>query len=398
MAFNFKLFFRLTYYAFFKSKGTHGRLTGKRLRALALWYLVFPFYNLITWICLLLDDILFPQYRNQVVKDPTFIIGNFRSGSTLLQRLLAQDEEIFTSMKTWEIYVAPSLVQRKFLFWGIGIDRKVLKGAILKFVHRFDERWLKPVPIHSIGLFEAEEDEGVLLYNWTSSFLMFIYPFPDSLPPYWYFDTQVSERDQRLSMRFYRGIVQRHVYFHGGKRYLAKNPISCVKIKALREYFPDAKFIYLVRNPVDMLASKTSFFSFAWHYFNQPMERYPFKDVLLDFTRHCYTYPLRRLSELPTSEYMILDYDDLVAELESSTKKIYNHFGIPMSGRFSSILDEAVEQSASYISKHHYSLAEMGYTPEQVYNLYKDVFERFNFELDGKAMVAQVSKHEAVID
>jgi hypothetical protein len=301
-------------------------------------------------------------------------------------------------MKTWEIYVAPSLVQRKFLFWGIGIDRKVLKGAILKFVHRFDERWLKPVPIHSIGLFEAEEDEGVLLYNWTSSFLMFIYPFPDSLPPYWYFDTQVSERDQRLSMRFYRGIVQRHVYFHGGKRYLAKNPISCVKIKALREYFPDAKFIYLVRNPVDMLASKTSFFSFAWHYFNQPMERYPFKDVLLDFTRHCYTYPLRRLSELPTSEYMILDYDDLVAELESSTKKIYNHFGIPMSGRFSSILDEAVEQSASYISKHHYSLAEMGYTPEQVYNLYKDVFERFNFELDGKAMVAQVSKHEAVID
>ena len=84
MAFNFKLFFRLTYHAFFKSRGTHGRLTAKRLRALALWYLVFPFYNLVTWICLLLDDILFPQYRRQEIKDPTFIIGNFRSGSTLL--------------------------------------------------------------------------------------------------------------------------------------------------------------------------------------------------------------------------------------------------------------------------------------------------------------------------
>jgi hypothetical protein len=107
---------------------------------------------------------------------------------------------------------------------------------------------------------------------------------------------------------------------------------------------------------------------------------------------------LQRLAELPSTEYIILDYDDLVEELESSTKKIYNHFSIPMSDRFSVILDEAVEESAKYISKHHYSLAEMGYTPEQVYNLYQDVFERFNFELDGKAMMAQVSKHEAIID
>jgi hypothetical protein len=40
----------------------------------------------------------------------------------------------------------------------------------------------------------------------------------------------------------------------------------------------------------------------------------------------------------------------------------------------------------------------MGYTPEQVYNHYEDVFERFNFDLDGKAMVARISDHEAVID
>jgi hypothetical protein len=398
MVYNFKLFFRLAYRAFFKSKGTHGRLTLKRIRALALFYLVFPVYSLITWFCFFLDDILYPAYRRQAVKEPLFIIGNFRSGSTLLQRLLAKDEDVFTSMRTWEIYLAPSIVQRKFLHAVMAFDRRFLRGIIIKTTHRFDDRWLKTIPIHSVGLFEAEEDEGVLLYNWTSSFLMFIYPFLDSLPPYLYFDTQLSPEEQRLSMAFYQRCVQRHVYFHGGKRYVAKNPISCVKIKALREYFPDAKFIYLVRNPVDMLASKTSYFSFTWHYFSEPLERYPFRDVILDFTRHCYTYPLQRLSELPSSEYLILDYDDLVAELERSTKKIYNHFGIPLSEKFSVILDEAVEESANYVSKHHYSLEEMGYTPEQVYHHYQDIFERFKFQLDGKAMVAQVSKHEAVID
>jgi len=398
MGFNFKLFFRLTYWAIFKNKNTHGRLTPRRIRALLLWYIVFPFYNILTWICFFLDDIFYPQYRRQEIKEPVFIIGNFRSGSTLLQRLLARDEGVFTSMKTWEIYVAPSIIQRKILLLGAAIDRRFLGGFFLRFVDRFDARRLRTLPIHSISLFEVDEDEGVLLHNWTSSFLIFIYPFIEALGPYLYFDTKLSKEEQRKAMKFYYGCIQRHVYFHGGRRYISKNPASSVKIEAFRDYFIDPKFIYLVRNPVDMLASKTSYFSYIWSYFGEPTERYPFRDVILDFTKHWYNYPLERLSQIPSKDYLILEYNDLVEKLEVSVKSIYSHFGIPVSEDFGRTLEKAVEESAKFISKHQYSLAEMGYTPEQVYSQYKDVFERFNFDLDGKAMVAQVSDYEAVID
>ena len=398
MAFNFKLFFDLTFRAFFKTKNTHGRLTLKRIKMLFLWYLVFPLHNLITWICFFLDDIFYPGNKTQEVKEPIFIIGNFRSGSTLLQRLLAKDESVFTSMKTWEIYLAPSIIQRKF-WWMLGaIDKRILGGFFERLVHLFDEKQLGKIPMHKVGLYEAEEDEGVLLHSWSSTFLMFIYPFLDSLPQYLYFDSILPIEEQRKAVGFYKRCVQRHIYAHQGKQYIAKNPAFTVKIEALREFFPDAKFIYLARNPVDMLASKTSYFSYVFHYFGTPKEEYPYTDYILKFTKHWYTYPLELLKKYPTEQYMIINYDNLVGKLEDSVKGIYNHFSVPMSNKFAKILDAAVERSANYVSKHQYSLAQMGYTPEQVYNNYKDVFERFKFKLDGKAMMAEVREHEAVID
>ena len=39
----------------------------------------------------LLDTILFSGYRRVVIREPLFIIGNFRGGTTLMYRLLAAD-------------------------------------------------------------------------------------------------------------------------------------------------------------------------------------------------------------------------------------------------------------------------------------------------------------------
>lgn len=257
---------------------------------------------------------------------------------------------------------------------------------------------LNSIPMHRVALHEVDEDEGILLHNWTSSFLMFIFPFMDALPPYLHFDSQMNQREKNLTMDFYYRMVQKHVYFHGGKQYIAKNPAFSSKVHALREYFPDAKFIYLVRNPVDMLASKTSFFTYIWRYFNDPLEEYPFKEMLLDLTRRWYVETLSSLEDLPQSEYLILKYDHLVGQLGESTRLIFNQFDIPINGAFEEEIDLAVQKAATYVSKHKYSLFELGYTADQVYNQYREIFDRFEFDLNGKALMAQVSKKYAEID
>jgi len=398
MRFNFRLFFRLLYWSIFKSKGTHGRLTPHRRKALLWWFTVFTGHNIITWLGFLMDEIFFRGYRKQEVKAPIFIIGNFRSGSTLLQRLMAKDKDHLTAMKTWEIYGAPSVSMRKLIKFGARVDERLFGGRLNKRLYAMESSRLNSIPMHRVALHEVDEDEGILLHNWTSSFLMFIFPFMDALPPYLHFDSQMKQREKNLTMDFYYRMVQKHVYFHGGKQYIAKNPAFSSKVHALREYFPDAKFIYLVRNPVDMLASKTSFFTYIWRYFNDPLEEYPFKEMLLDLTRRWYVETLESLEDLPKSEFIILKYDQLVGELGQSTRAIFNQFRLPINEAFEEEINQAVRTAATYVSKHKYSLFELGYTADQVYNQYREIFDRFEFDLNGKALMAQVSKKYAEID
>ena len=398
MSYNFRLYFKLLYWSLFKSRDTHARLTPKRIKSLIFWFVIIPIHNLLTWIAFGLDEIFFPGYRKQEIEAPVFIIGNFRSGSTLLQRLLAQDQAHLTAMTTLEIYIAPAITQR--LFWKAAgkVDRVLFRGAFNKLVTRVEAKNLNSIPMHRVALHEVDEDEGILCHNWTSSFLMFPFPFMELMSPYLHFDGEMSEKEKRRAMVFYKRMVQKHVYYHGGRRYIAKNPAFSSKVLALREYFPDAKFIYLVRNPVDMLASKTSFFSFIWNYFNNPLEPYPFKDMLLDLTYGWYVDTLASLEKLPDSEYLILRYRQLIRDLDTSTRLIYDQFHIPMTPAFEEKLAVAVEQARSYVSNHKYSLIRMGYQPEPVLTKFEEIFTRFDFDPRTEELMAELNKKSREID
>jgi hypothetical protein len=380
MTYNFRLFLRLTYRAFFNNENTYGRLTWKRFKALAIWYSIIPALNVYTHLCFWLDDILFPAYKDQAVEDPVFIIGNFRSGSTMLQRLMSEDSENFTAMKTYEIYTAPSITQRYVYKYGRRVDAVLFGGWLLKQVNKWNERRMQSIPMHPLDVWQVDEDEGLLFHNWSSTFLMFVFPFLDDLPRYYRFDTDVPEAERRQIMQFYKSCVQRHVYFHGGKRYIAKNPSFSVKVESLREYFPDAQFIYLARNPMDQVPSETSFLSFIWHYFNDPDEKYPFREFVYEMIGHWYRYPLNRLEGFPIGQRIILRYDDLVNNLGDTVRNIYSRFGLHISPGFHERIEAAEERSRGYTSSHSYSLEDMGYEEATTYSDFQDIFERFEFD------------------
>lgn len=379
MQFNFKLFFYVTYRAFFKTKNTQGRLTGKRFRKLVLWYILIPFSQIFSWLGFMLDEVFFPAYRQQKVESPVFIIGNFRSGSTLLHRLMAQDKQQFTSMRTWEIYLAPSITQRVIIKKVSQFDRKFLNNTLHKILEKQEQQHLDTIQFHRVVLRDVEEDEGLLLHNWSTAFFMFVYPFTEVLEPIIKYDDEVPEEQKKIAMQFYQRCLQRHVYFHQGKRYLAKNPASTSRIKTLRQYFPDAKFIYLVRNPIELLASKTNYFGYVWHYFGDPAEKFPLKDIIFSMAKHWYHYPLKTLPELPVGDYSIVKYDHLVKNLETTVSKTYQQLSFDYHPSFARVVHETSQTAKKYKSKNVYSLKEMGYRPEQIYRQLKDVFDKFEF-------------------
>ena len=396
---NFRLLWRATYLSFFRSNNTPARLTRKRITFLLLFYTVWPIGQFIHWFCFFLDDILFPGHKTQSIEKPLFILGNLRSGSTFLHRLLSRDSETFTSLTTWDIYLTPSVTQKKITQFVAHLDKK-LGGHLHRLLHEFDRRTLGKLKIHRISFFQPEEDENILLHLWDSFWVSFLFPFTGEFPRYQHFDESLSPVHKRRIMTFYKSMLQRHMYATGKKYFVAKNPAFSPKIETLLEYFPDARIIYLARNPLDMLPSTISWINYARRVFTEPKEKYLYQDEIVDFTQYWYRYPLKYLDAHPSPRHLILNYDDLIQRPERVIRSFYEQFGYPDKPGLDDIVDQAVKETLSFNSEHVYSYEEMGFTRQQIVEIYADIFERFQFdkrenELSGE-IGAQTVKVSAI--
>ena len=380
MTYNFRLFWRMTVRSLFQSKNTYGKLNRKRITFLFIFYTIWPIFSIYTRFCFLLDDLFFPAYKQQAIEKPFFILGNFRSGSTFLHRLLSRDANQFTSLRTWDIFLMPSIVQRKFFKQLAKIDR-TFGSPLVGALKSIDKRSLGKVRIHKISMFEPEEDENILLHAFSTFFVSFMFPFLDDLPPYQFFDDALPASEKKRIMTFYKACIQRHLYATGGKRhFVSKSPAGSAKIETLLEFFPDARILYLVRNPLDMLPSTISWLSYAWNMFSNPGEKYLYRDQVLALTKYWYHHPLEVIDRNPAPNKMVLNYDDLIRWPEQVIRSFYEQFGYIQNDGMEKIIQNAIEESRTYHSDHVYHYEEMGFSHEEILREFEDIFERFHFD------------------
>ncbi len=383
MTFNFKGFFRFSYLWL-----TNGRWTPRRIAILIVFYLAFPLLELFVWLGFLLDDIFCGGYRKQEVKCPVFIVGNPRSGTTFLHRLIARDTERFSTMKMWEILFAPSITQRKLVGWFAAMDRR-LGGPFRKSLDRTEQDWQEQNVMHEVSLREPEEDDYLLLHIWSAMTIGLSAGLLDEAIPYTYFDTALPRKERTRIMAFYERCLRRHLYVNRSgtgtseRLYLAKNPALCPKVNSVFERFPDAKIVYLVRNPLEMLPSYVNMMMFSWRVLGIPVEDHALRDFLIDMARHWYTHPLQCLDKASARSHIIIKYDDLVNAPEKTVREIYSRFGFEIGPAFERVLQEESERARSYSSRHGYSPEEGGLSREQIHETYRDIFERFGFATDS---------------
>ena len=377
MYFNFKTFFRMAYLSFFKWRSTPARLTPKRIFFLVGFFLTFPIVQLFNAICLLLDEVLFPGYRKVELKKPVFILGNPRSGTTLIYRIMARDEQ-FYCFRTWEI-MFPAIIQKKFISLIGRIDRmmgSLVKKCIKSFEARLFHKFNK---MHQTSLFYPEEDEMLLIHIFSSLYLMWFFPF-DELAWTIRFDEACRHEDRKRIMTFYKNCVKRQAFFKGGRGYfLSKNPALSSKIDSLYEYFPGCKILYMARNPLEVIPSILNMGHQIWHSATSVEASYPQQDKVYETAKYYYTYPLARLEQSPEDSYMVINYEDLVRQLSQVIQTIYQQFGFEITPKFSQILRDEDRKAKGYKSSHVYSLNQFRFTRKQIVSDLRSIFERFGF-------------------
>jgi omega-hydroxy-beta-dihydromenaquinone-9 sulfotransferase len=375
MDFNFRLFRRALWLSFCKSPF--------RLRRWAYTVFFTGLFGLMWLVVMMgraLDHLFFSGFRRQAVQAPVFIIAPPRSGTTLTQKLMSLDEDRFVHVKLYQT-IFPSVFYQRIFDALVGLDR-LLGQPIARLIGWAEKKWFGGWDdMHKMRFNQPEEDDAFFLYCFVSEAIFLLFPyvdelweagFPDALPP----------EDRRKVMRFYRSCLQRHLYANGpGKTLLSKATQSSGSVESLRETFPDAKFITILRHPYKSVASHVSVFYPVWKAHSPEIAKdSPVSKSYARLAVEWFKHLFRFRTKVDPQHYYCIDYRDLVRNPREAIEKLYAHFGWTISDAYRQRLTAATQKQREFKSAHQYTLEEFGLTREWIQQELGDLLDFYKLE------------------
>jgi hypothetical protein len=296
-----------------------------------------------------------------------------------LHNLMSLDRDRFVHLTLYDT-MAPSVSARRFVSAVGRLDGLV--GAPLKrFAHAVETWAFKGWEgIHKAGIHRSEEDEALWCYPLMTPAVWMGFPFVRELSGLAYVDRMPEPLRERLS-RYIGGLMSSHMTLQQpGRTLLLKNVFLAGRIETVTRNYPDARFIYLTRDPIETVPSTISMFTAPWRWHSPDMPRdseeyRAWGDLAMDYYLTYESF----VAALPADRRHEVRYTDLVSNPRDTVLGIYRHFGWEAAPAFVEALEQSTRRAASYSSTHRYTLADYGMTADQVYDRLRGVFERHGF-------------------
>jgi len=252
------------------------------------------------------------KIKNTVLKKPPlFIIGHWRSGTTLLHNLLCQDPK--TSYVTTYQTIFPNNLASKLIF------QTFMKLAM-------PER--RPADNMKLGVSLPQEDEFALSNMYHNSYYNFFY-FPNNYKEF--YDKSINFKNLEVKEEkewcyYYDKLLKKAYLDNDSKEQLIlKNPVNTARIKLLLDLYPNAKFIYIYRNPITVFLSTQKFFRVILKTLMlQAVDNEFIDNMIFDVYERLMEDYLKYRSLIPKGNLYEIRYEDFEADPIKGLKIIYS--------------------------------------------------------------------------
>ncbi len=310
-------------------------------------------------VAMALDTVLSPTLRATRIRAPIVIVGNPRTGTTFLQRFLT-DNEFGAGMQLFRMVYSSLIVQR-------------LLRPFVPFMEAVSPARHHKSAAHETDLLSIETDDVSMLFRFFDGF--FLYGFflahaeTDHVK---FFDPAVRDTSAR-DFAWLEALWRRSLAYTGRKRVVAKLFSTGVRMQAFLDRFPDAKILYMARDPVAVIPSTmslvTGVLDSALGFWSLPeVNRRRYLDrlylALIDLLRRFHTD--WTAGNIARDRVYVVRYDRLMADFDSVMAEICSFIGSEPTPAQSNAIARVAASQRAYRSEHVYDLAKFGLDADRI--------------------------------
>jgi hypothetical protein len=319
------------------------------------------------------DRKLYPNIARQEIREPLFIVGLPRSGTTLLHNLLTADPQ-HRSPLMWEVLSPspPTVTDEK---------RRIQRAT--QSCNFFN--WLAPNfrYVHAVGAELPQECIGLMTPTFMSDQFDAMYYVPSYRA--WFF-----QQDLRPAYKYHHGFLQHLQFRQTARRWILKAPTHMFALPALLSVYPDALFVQTHRTPVDAMASVSSLVTILRGAFSDAVDHFTAcREAILYWSETVNKF-LQERDRLADNRICDVEYDEISRDPIAAVGRVYNHFGWSLSREAEQRMRALVIRHAQrQPGNHRYHLSQFGSSAEEVLSAFAPYCQRFGLSpSDGEKVLS----------
>jgi len=335
-------FFPLPFYTFLKIVFENRGISPGKIKNLTPWLIKTILFEPLRWIELAKFNTKINQHK--IAKDPIFILGFYRSGTSYLHQLLAMDDRLGYHSNFQMVLPEIMLSSEKILL------------PVFEFICRTFN--LKD-SVHRVPLsfrFPGEEDATMTTFlNPRGAQLGYFFPkkMREQFQKYVLFENIPASEFEAWKQDFVFLLKKISLANHN-KQLVLKSPPNTARIKLLLSLFPNAKFIFIHRNPYEVYLSNKQFWKVTQRIFALGgIKSVDINSIILDtYSQMMHRYLLEK-DLIPEGQLIELPYEDLIQKPLESMRKIYETIHLHDFGYCENKLKSFVERQKGFVRLEH---------------------------------------------